>query len=167
MRVWLNRGRGTTLRRHRLAFERLERRDLLAVMRIVNWNTLNGPNDAAGDANFQTVLQAIGNETVQGNTQRIDILALQETDPNGLGSNSIERVQSVLNGLYPSGNYEYVVTAEDGGGDSTGFVFDTTSVSLLESTLVAPESLIHNVCGGNFARPIRSARVTSMSTPFI
>ena len=37
----------------RLLFEELERRDLLAVMRIVDWNTLNGPNDATGDANFQ------------------------------------------------------------------------------------------------------------------
>ena len=31
-----------------LGFELLERRDLLAVMRLVDWNTLNGPNDATG-----------------------------------------------------------------------------------------------------------------------
>ena len=84
---------GAPLRRRRLGFEVLERRDLLAVMRIVDWNTLNGPNDAAGEANFQTVLQAIGNETVQGNTQRIDILALQETDPPGVGD--VDRPDSI------------------------------------------------------------------------
>src|SRR6476620_4511880 len=84
----------------RLVIEALERRDLLAVMRIVDWNTMNGPNDAAGDANYSTIFQAIGNETVQGNTKRIDILALQETDGPGPGGDSIGRVQSVLNTLY-------------------------------------------------------------------
>jgi len=137
----------------KLHFESLERRDLLAVMRIVDWNTLNGPNDAAGDANFQIVLQAIGNETIQGNTQRIDVLALQETDPAGPGGNSIERVQTIMNGLYPFANYEYVVTAIDGGGDSTGFVFDTTSVSLLDSTTVGSGTLTHNVARAKF-RPV-------------
>ncbi len=116
----------------RLLFEELERRDLLAVMRIVNWNTLNGPNDEAADANFRTVLQAIGNETVQGNTQRIDILALQETDPPGDGD-SIVRIQSVLNTLYSTTSYSLVATSIDGGGDSTGFVYDTSTVSLLET----------------------------------
>src|SRR3954465_4988813 len=88
----------------RLLFEELERRDLLAVMRIVDWNTFNGPNDAAGDANFKTILGAIGNETVQGNTQRIGILALQETDPPGAGD-SITRVKDDLNSLYPTASY--------------------------------------------------------------
>lgn len=141
---------GLSLRAKRLCFEALERRDLLAVMRIVDWNTLNGPNDAAGDANFQTIFQAIGNETVQGNTQRINILALQETDPAGPGGDSITRVQSILNGLYTSANYEYVVSAVDGGGDSTGFVYDTTSVSLLESVVVGSNTLTHNVVRAKF-----------------
>lgn len=141
---------GLSLRAKRLCFEALERRDLLAVMRIVDWNTLNGPNDAAGDANFQTIFQAIGNETVQGNTQRINILALQETDPAGPGGDSITRVQSILNGLYASANYEYVVSAVDGGGDSTGFVYDTTSVSLLESVVVGSNTLTHNVVRAKF-----------------
>ena len=138
----------TTMSRHRLGFETLERRDLLAVMRIVDWNTLNGPNDAAGEANFQTVLQAIGNETVQGNTQRIDILALQETDPPGVGEGSIERIQSVLNNLYASANYEFVVST--GGTDSTGFVFDTTTVSLLESVPVGAGTLTHTSMRAKF-----------------
>ena len=75
--------------------------------------------------------QAIGNETVQGNTQRVDILALQETDPAGVGGNSIDRIDTILDSLYPSANYEYVVSSVDGGGDSTGFVYDTTTVSLI------------------------------------
>ena len=136
----------------RLLFEELERRDLLAVMRIVNWNTLNGPNDASSDANFRTVLQAIGNETVQGNTQRVDILALQETDPPGSGD-SIVRIQSVLNTLYSTTSYGLVATSVDGGGDSTGFVYDTSTVSLLESVEIG--SLTHNVMRGKF-QPIGS-----------
>ena len=151
MRFRASRTGSQALARRQLLFETLERRDLLAVMRIVDWNTLNGPNDAAGDANYQTILQAIGNETVQGNTQRIDILALQETDPNVPGvTGSIERIDNVLDALYPLANYEYVVSLPDGGGDSTGFVYDTTSVSLLESVQVDAGMLIHNVMRGKF-----------------
>jgi endonuclease/exonuclease/phosphatase family metal-dependent hydrolase len=134
----------------RLSLELLERRDLLAVMRIVNWNTLNGPNDATADANFQTVLEAIGNETVQGNTKSIDILALQETDPPGAGGDSIGRIVSVLDALYPSTSFSSAVTSVDGGGDSTGFVYDTSTVSLLESMNVLSGSLTHNVIRGKF-----------------
>src|SRR6187401_1239652 len=103
-----------SLSRRRLSFESLESRNLLAVMRIVDWNTLNGPNDATGDANFQTVLQAIGTETVQGNTKRIDILALQETDPAGTGGNSIGRIEAVLDSLYPTASYSLFATSTDG-----------------------------------------------------
>src|SRR5262249_37475355 len=140
-------------RTRRLAIELLERRDLLAVMRIVDWNTMNGPNDAAGDANYSTILQAIGNETVQGNTQRVDILALQETDPPGPGGDSIGRINDVLNSLYSSASYSFVVTPVDGGGDSTGFVYDTTTVSLLNSTQVTAGSTIHNIMRAEF-RPV-------------
>lgn len=150
MRFRCSRRFGQLLASRKLHFESLERRDLLAAMRIVNWNALNGPNDAVDDASFQTVFQAIGNETVAGNTQRIDILALQETDPPGPGGGSIDRVQSILNGLYATANYELVVTSVDGGGDSTGFVFDTTSVSLLESAPVGAGTLTHNIVRGKF-----------------
>ncbi len=143
--------RGHTLRDDiRLRIELLESRNLLAVMRVVDWNTLNGPNDATGDANFSTVFQAIGNETVQGNTQPISILALQETDPPGPGGDSIGRIDSIMNSLYPLSNYQFYVTPVDGGGDSTGFVYDTTSVSLLEAVQVGGGTLTHNVSRGKF-----------------
>jgi endonuclease/exonuclease/phosphatase family metal-dependent hydrolase len=142
---------GQVLSTRRLAFEALERRDLLAVMRIVNWNTENNPDDSTEDAYFSTVFQAIGNETIQGNTKNIDILALQETDPPGVGQSSIERVESVLNGLYPSTNYDFVVTV--GGTDSTGIVYDTATVSLLESLQVGAGSLTHTTMRAKF-RPV-------------
>ena len=103
------RSRWRCARSPRLLFEELERRDLLAVMRIVDWNTFNEPNNATDDANFRTVLEAIGNETAQGNAQRIDILALQETDPPGAGD-SIGRVQNILNSLYATTSYNVVAS---------------------------------------------------------
>jgi endonuclease/exonuclease/phosphatase family metal-dependent hydrolase len=149
------RKRGGLLRARRLSFEALERRDLLAVMRVVDWNTLNGPNNPTDVANFQTIFAAIGNETVQGNTQRIDILALQETDPASPGNDSIGQIASILNSLYPAANYEFFVSSTDGGGDSTGFVYDTTTVSLLNSVEVGAGTLTHKVSRGEF-RPAGS-----------
>jgi hypothetical protein len=133
----------------RLRTELLERRDLLAAMRLVAWNTLNGPNDPASDAHFETVLAAIGNETIQGNTERIAILALSETDPPGAGGDSIGRIENLLDGLYPSTDYATAVSSLDGGGDSTGFVFDTLMVDLLE-TVQLPGSLTHSILRGKF-----------------
>src|SRR4029079_12294289 len=138
----------------RLLFEELERRDLLAVMRIRDWNTLHGPHAGARYLNFRTVLEAIGNETVQGNTQRIDILALQETDPPGDGD-SIVRVQDILNTLYATTSYQLSASPVDGGGDSTGFVYDTSTVSLLESVEIGAGTLTHNVMRGEF-QPVGS-----------
>ncbi len=149
---------GDLLRARRLSFESLERRDLLAVMRVVDWNTLNGPNNPTDVANFETIFAAIGSETVQGNTQRIDILALQETDPASPGNDSIGQIASILNTLYPSANYEYFVSSTDGGGDSTGFVYDTTSgfvTGLVRDTHVVadPSSPTHSICAAKF-RPV-------------
>lgn len=133
-----------------LGFELLERRDLLAVFRLVDWNMLNGPNDATSDANVQTVLEAIGNETVQGNTKRIDILAVQETDPAGPGGNSIGRVEAIFDTLYPLSDYASVVSTEDGGGDATGFVYDTSTLSLVGSPVQIAGALTHSILRGLF-----------------
>ncbi len=134
----------------RLRFEALERRDLLAVVRLAAWNTLNGPNDAADDANFSTVLAEIGSETVAGNTKRIDILAVQETDPSGSGGGSIGRIENILDALYTSTDYASVVSIVDGGGDSTGFIYDTSTLTLLESVDVLPGSLTHSILRAEF-----------------
>lgn len=143
--------RGDALRARRLGFESLERRDLLTIIRLVDWNTLNRPNDEIDAANFATIFAAIGNETLAGNTKRLDILAVQETDPaTPPGNNSIGQIEASLDGLYPSTNYASVVSSVDGGGDSTGFVYDTATVSLLESVEVAPGSLTHKVLRGKF-----------------
>ena len=133
-----------------LRFEALECRRLLAVLRVGAWNTLNGPNDAVADADFATVLAAIGNETVAGNTRPIDILALQETDLSGSGSDSIGRLEGVLDGLYPATDYASLASSLDGGGDATGFVYDTSTVTLLNAIEIAPELLTHTILRGEF-----------------
>ena len=142
--------RGLSLRARRLVFESLERRDLLSVARVVAWNTANQPNDGPSEADFQTILAAIGNETVVGNTKRLDILALQETDPPGDGGDSIGRIEGILETLYAGTDYASVVSTEDDGGDSTGFVYDTSTVSLLEAIEVFPTMLTHHVLRGKF-----------------
>lgn len=141
--------------RNLLRIEHLESRDLLAVIRLAAWNTLNNPNDIVGDADYETVLAAIENETVAGNTKRVDILALQETDLPGSGDDSIGRIANVLDLLYPTTDYASVVSSTDGGGDSTGFVYDTSTVSLLSSVEVAAETLTHTILRGEF-RPVDS-----------
>ena len=141
-----------SLRAKQLRFESLERRDLLSVTRLVAWNAENHPNDGAQDSDFQTILEAIGNETVAGNTKRLDVLALQETDPVGPGGDSIGRIEGILDALYPGTDYASVVTTVDGGGDHTGFVYDTSTVALLESVELAPPTHLftHHVLRGKF-----------------
>ena len=48
-----------------------------AQLRIGSWNTLDGPT-SINDPDFVTVLTAIGNESVNGIAQPLDILILQE-----------------------------------------------------------------------------------------
>lgn len=123
--------------------ELLEWRLYLSAMRIVNWNTANGPNNSSDDALFRTVFEAIGNENVQGNTLRPAVIALQETD------SSASRIENILDTLYPQTNYVSLVTGLDGGGDATGFVYDVSAVTLL-SSLTVPGSFTHDVLRAEF-----------------
>jgi hypothetical protein len=52
------------LMRRLLCFELLEARQLLATLRLANWNTFNLPNVPTDDANYAAVMQAIGNESL-------------------------------------------------------------------------------------------------------
>ena len=147
-------GRSTrtdVLRARRLSFELLERRDLLTMIRLVDWNTLNLPNSGTDETNFQTVLSAIGTTVIEGNSQRIDILALQETDAADIAhpsGGSLGVIESVFDALYPSTDYATSVSTPDPG-DQTGFVYDTSTVSLLEAFEV-PGLLTHTILRGKF-----------------
>lgn len=156
---WNTRNRRKPLVRS-VFFETLESRKLLAALRMVSWNTLNNPDTALEDADFSTIFGGIGNELVAGTQQAVDILALQETDFAG-SSGSIGRIESILDALYPTTDYQHVVTTLDGGGDATGFVYNTNTVNLLESVTVSG-SLTHRIMRAKF----RPTGVSTMDFDF-
>jgi hypothetical protein len=135
--------------RRRLTLEPLESRLLLSVTRVVAWNTFNQPNSPVDEANFATIISAIGSETVAGNTLPPTILALQESDPP-----SAQSVEDLLDGLYANAEYERIISALDGGGDTTALIYDSTSIELVDLVeLDGP--LTHPALRGRF-RPLGS-----------
>ena len=144
-----------TLARRRLLSERLEHRICFSAVRIVAWNTANRPNNVTDDLNFQTVFEAIGNESTQGNALPPSIVALQETDNEQDGGNSILRVETILESLYPSTNYSRASSDLDFGGDANGFVydddlFDLVSTSVVQETPEMATPFAHNIFRGQF-----------------
>ncbi|MEM6776418.1 MAG: endonuclease/exonuclease/phosphatase family protein [Planctomycetota bacterium] len=137
-RVWIAPA-DRLVRRRTWAIERLEPRCLLSALRLVSWNTLNNPNEASDDLNVRAVLEAIGNESIEGNAGPVDVLALQETDPP-----STARLEAILDDLYAD-DYASVITSLDGGGDATAFVYNTNSVSLLDSVELTGPLTHHTV----------------------
>ena len=117
----------------RLAFEPLESRRLLAILRMASWNTANNPDDAFEDAEMATILEAIGNESVAGNAEPLALLAVQETDLPTSGGDSLGRIETILEDLYPNSEFATAATSLDGGGDATGFIFNTGLLSLTDS----------------------------------
>ena len=96
------------------------------VLRIGAYNTFNNPDNGVEDASYAQVFEAIGNETINGVTKRLDILALSETD-----GGSSARMPDIFNGLYGVDDYEVVTSSRDFFFDRTGFVYDTSTVELL------------------------------------
>lgn len=95
-------------------------------LRIVSYNIANFPRNSVQDADFETVFSAIGQETRVGVSRDIDLLVLQETDPV-----TINRIEDILDGLY-SQNYSWALSANFSG-DYFGFVYNTETLSLLET----------------------------------
>ena len=130
-------------------FEYLERRDLLSAIRFVAWNTLNQPTNVTQDAAFRTVLEAIGNESILGSAKPLDIISLAETD-----SVSVSRLEAVLDSLYGTTAFE-VATSSTVSGDATGFIYDSRSVALLETSNLS-SGLTHPSLRGKF-RPVATS----------
>ena len=106
-----------------------------ADLRIASWNMINRPNNQSQDATLATIAEAMG---------RIDILSLSETD-----AHSATRAAEVFNDVFPLANYEVAFTKSHLGGERTGFLFDTTTVSLL-SLAELTEGLSHPMLRGDF-----------------
>jgi endonuclease/exonuclease/phosphatase family metal-dependent hydrolase len=108
-----------------LRCEVLEQRDVPSVdLRVVTYNIGDGVRSG-----LDTVLRGIGDEVVNSVARPIDVLALQEVDPD---LTHAESVAGLLNGIYGAGSYSYSTVA--GLGDTTqGLVYRTSTVQLLSS----------------------------------
>lgn len=95
-------------------------------LRIVSYNVANRPLSNASENDFETVLSAIGLESVAGVQRDIDLLVLQETEPT-----SLNRLESVLDGLY-SQNYAQVISSNFSG-DYFGYLYNTETLTLQET----------------------------------
>jgi hypothetical protein len=103
---------------------------------VAPWNDTN--NFAAGG-----VLDGIGEETVNGNAQPLDILALQETTSN---SATVVPIVSALNtfygvaGMYSNSSYQATESGNNPtfGNGPNAVIFNTRTVQLLASTPIDP-----------------------------
>ncbi|MGD9635841.1 MAG: endonuclease/exonuclease/phosphatase family protein [Pirellulales bacterium] len=103
-----------------------------AQLRVVSYNTLKNPTSSS-DANWNVVLQAIGDQSVGGIAKRIGILALQEVDQATAGQNA-KNVATMLNGLYGVSTYQASVAPFGDGFNLQAFVYDSSQVDLLATS---------------------------------
>jgi autotransporter-associated beta strand protein len=97
--------------------------DLRIVTYNINADTENSNSTGVGypGAGLQTVLQAIGNASLNGNAQPIDVLALQELSWVSSGvSPTLTTVVGYLNSIYGPGAYAYDPTYDPNDGNLTG-----------------------------------------------
>lgn len=100
-----------------------------AQIRIVNFNTLGNPRTGS-----QTVLTALGDESVNGIAKTPDIFSLQEQS-----SSTTANYVSMLNGIYGAGTY--ASTSLFGAGDTTqSFIYNTKTIQLISQQLVGTAS---------------------------
>ncbi|MGO9468335.1 MAG: endonuclease/exonuclease/phosphatase family protein [Isosphaeraceae bacterium] len=153
----LSKSKRRILRSFRL--EILEERRLLSgttTLRIVTYNIESDIYSqgivAPPEPAFATVLEAIGAENVSGDSQPIDILALQETSGNTL---TAAPIVSALNGYYGAGTYAYCTfqpstTGQTDGNGPNALIYNTTTV-----TLVGVEGIGTPSDGGYPRQPVR------------
>lgn len=98
-----------------------------AVLHLANWNMGNLPNAPADQTNLATVFGYMG--SIGGGP--LDVLAMIETD-----TTSAVDTTNVAKSAFGTQNYTSLVTAADGGGDRTGFVYNTSTLQLVNSTTV-------------------------------
>ena len=148
-------------RRFARSIETLESRLCLSAIRVVSWNTANGPDNTTEDAYFRTVFSAIGAASTGGTSLPPSIVALQETDTAQFGGNSISRLESVLDSLYPSGDFRQAVSGLDTGNDANGFLYDSTLLELVSTRVVPRTSGMQAFAHNNFRARFRQIGASS------
>ncbi|MGC4033608.1 MAG: endonuclease/exonuclease/phosphatase family protein [Tepidisphaeraceae bacterium] len=91
----------------------------------MNWNVGNHPNDATDESNLRSIFAYSGN--------RLDLLAMAETDRTNDSANKTAKAATAVFG----GSYTSLITGPDGGGDYTGFVYNTATLTLVSQTTVS------------------------------
>ncbi len=127
------------VRRSFLSFESLEMRRLLALgdLRIVSYNIL--AFDGSPSSDLGTVLQAIGNETINARARPIDVLAIQEVRTQITSTAAVVSQLNAIYGpnVYSRGNLNGTSTS---GNETVGLVFNTQTVQLINELGVGTHS---------------------------
>lgn len=103
-------------------------------VRIVSYNTLDKPLDSTADAQFRTIFDAIGTETVNGIARPVDVLTLQEQRVFNFNSSTAHDMANELNALYGVSSYQAIVSGS--GFDRLGIVYNSATVDLLSSQVI-------------------------------
>ena len=97
-------------------------------LRIVTYNVDADTGSPDSGPGLTTVLQAIGSDHLQGNTQPIDVLALEEMTATTTPSYIVGQ----LNAIYGAGTYAYDPTSDPTtggtGGGPSGLIYNTHTV---------------------------------------
>ncbi len=106
---------------------------LAAELRVVTYNTTSDVRLGLG-----LVLEAIGDESVNGVVRPIDLLTLQEQSNS---ASDTAEIVGLLNNIYGVGTYDRAVTDGDSnGGGRPGLVFNTQTVELLAELAIGTVS---------------------------
>ena len=116
-----------------------------AALRVMDWNVGNQPNNSAQAAELRNVLGYADGIDLGDGGRPVDLLALAETDAPSAASTLAQ-----LDALYGAGRYGGVFTGNDGGGDSTGLVYNTGSLTPVSSRVLGG-GLTHLVQAATFA----------------
>jgi exonuclease III len=107
-----------------------------AQLRVVDYNTAG--LSAGPRAGMATVLEALGDESVNGIAKPPDVFALQEQRTNGA---TTQAIVSLLNGIYGAG--AYAMAPQESGGGSTGMpglIYNIRTVQLIGQTTASVPS---------------------------
>ena len=98
-------------------------------LRIASYNMLDKPINSAQDADLRAIIGAIGDYSIFGETQNIDVFAFQE-GPQSTGSYAfVETNFEIVFG----GDYEVFWASSDSSGDRTGVVYNAGRLNLINA----------------------------------
>ncbi len=98
-----------------------------AQLRVVSYNTQKKPT-SSGDSNWSVVLEAMGDQELQGVATPVSIMALQEVSSSGSTANNIA---TILNNIYGVSTYQVATASYGDGYNLQSFVYDSAQVDLL------------------------------------